>query len=83
MLCHKLWGKWSLDINKEFPEATLVNEDDSGEIFIDSIDNLCKGYKVSMIHIDVNGMENKCLVGAQNIVKNVKYIVIELNDIYV
>tara|TARA_Y100000389_G_C17451688_1_gene515314 strand:+ start:506 stop:1249 length:744 start_codon:yes stop_codon:yes gene_type:complete len=71
----------SLDINKEFPGATLVNEDDSGEIFIDSIDNLCKDCKVSMMHIDVEGMEYKCLVGAQNVLKNVKYIVIELNDI--
>lgn len=71
----------SLSINKEFPGATLVNEDDSGEIFIDSIDNLCEGCRVSMMHIDVEGMEFKCLIGAQKILKNVKYIVIELNDI--
>ena len=58
-----------------------MNEDDTGEIFIESIDNLCKGCKVSMMHIDVEGMEYKCLVGAQEVLKNVKYIVIELNDV--
>ena len=31
------------------------------------------------MHIDVEGMEYQCLLGSTNILKNMKYIMIELN----
>lgn len=71
----------SLAINKEFPGATTVVEDNSSEIPIGMIDDLCKDVNISLMHIDVEGMEYKCLAGSKEVLKNVQYIVIELNDI--
>lgn len=74
-------GSGSLEKNEEFPGATLVKESDGHEILIEKIDNLTNGLNISMMHIDVEGMEHKCLVGSTDTLKNVKYIIIELNDI--
>lgn len=71
----------SLAINKEFPDDTTVVEDDSSIIPIGTIDDLCIDVNVSLMHIDVEGMEYKCLEGSKAVLKNVQYIVIELNDI--
>ena len=50
-------------------------------IKIDTIDNLCKGKNISLFHIDVEGMEYKCLLGSVETIQNVEYIMIELNSI--
>lgn len=70
----------SLSINKKAPGATRIKEV-GDDIQIDTIDNICKDYVVSLMHIDVEGMEYKCLVGSEQTLRNVKYIMIELNSI--
>jgi FkbM family methyltransferase len=52
-----------------------------GSINIDTIDHLCSSYNVSLMHIDVEGMEMKCLLGSMHTLKNTQYVMIELNDI--
>ena len=70
------------NINKKFhPGAWKINENKKGNINIDTIDNICKNFNVSMMHIDVEGMEYKCLLGSKKTLNNVKYIMIELNNI--
>jgi FkbM family methyltransferase len=63
------------------PGGWKINKNKNGSINLDSIDNLCKNMNISMIHIDVEGMEYDCLLGAVNTISNVKYIMIELNSI--
>lgn len=74
-------GYGSLMKNEEFPGATIVKENDGHEILIYKIDDFTADLKISMMHIDVEGMEHKCLKGSVNTLENVKYIVVELNDI--
>jgi len=61
------------------PGGWKINEKSNGDIKIDTIDNICKNMHISMLHIDVEGMEYKCLLGSKNIIKDAKYIMIELN----
>ena len=63
------------------PGGWKIDEKSIGDIKIDTIDNICKNKHISMLHIDVEGMEYKCLLGSKNIIKNVKYIMIELNHL--
>ena len=58
-----------------------IKKNENGDIKLDTIDNLCKNMNISMIHIDVEGMEYDCLLGSINTINNVKYIMIELNSI--
>jgi FkbM family methyltransferase len=62
------------------PGATTVVQG-KGNINIDTVDNLCSNYNVSLMHIDVEGMEMECLRGAVNTLRNTKYVMIELNTI--
>ena len=72
----------TLLVNHEFPGATLVDEYDvHGEIPIETVDRLCQQLNVSMMHIDVEGMEHKCLMGSKHTLENVQYVVIEMNEI--
>lgn len=71
----------SLIINHDFPDATPVQETPTGSIPIYTIDKLLKDIKISMMHIDVEGMEYKLLKGSKNTLQNVKYLIIEMNDI--
>ena len=64
-------GAWQIDENNENNE----------NIKMDTIDNICKNMYISMIHIDVEGMEYKTLLGSKNTLKNVKFIMIELNKV--
>jgi FkbM family methyltransferase len=74
-------GCGRIEKNEEFPGASLVKESEGHDIVIEKIDDLTNDVKVSMMHIDVEGMEHKCLLGSVNTISNVKYIIIELNDI--
>ena len=52
-----------------------------------TLDNFCKSKKINKIDflkIDVEGFEYMVLLGSKNIIKNVKYIMIEIqkNDMY-
>lgn len=69
-------------IDKSYhPGGWKIKKNENGNIRLDTIDNLCKNMNVSMLHIDVEGMEYDCLLGSINTIKNVKYIMIELNAI--
>jgi FkbM family methyltransferase len=68
-------------INNGNQGATKMKEEVGGGIKVDTIDNLCNQYKVSLMHIDVEGMEYQCLIGSKNTLKNTKYVMIELNKI--
>ena len=73
-------NKGSLD--KRFhPGGWKIETKDDGNINLDTLDNLCKNKLISLMHIDVEGMEYQCLLGSTNILKNVKYIMIELNGL--
>ena len=63
------------------PGGWTINTEKKGTVNLDRIDNICKNKNISMLHIDVEGMEYECLQGCENILNNVKYIIIELNDI--
>jgi FkbM family methyltransferase len=65
----KAAGAWQIDENNKNNENIKMN----------TIDNICKNMYISMIHIDVEGMEYETLLGSKNTLKNVKYIMIELN----
>ena len=66
--------------NYHNPGATKI-EHGKGDLRIDTIDNLCSRYNVSLMHIDVEGMELQCLKGSVDTLKNTKYVMIELNKI--
>jgi len=70
----------TLLINNGNSGATQVKEGIGG-VKVDTIDNLCNQYKVSLMHIDVEGMEYQCLIGSKNTLKHTKYVMIELNKI--
>lgn len=53
----------------------------TGNINIDTLDNLCKGKKISLLHIDVEGMEYQCLKGSNKILDDVQFLFIELNSL--
>lgn len=59
----------------------IIENNKNGNIIIDTLDNICNNLNISLIHLDVEGMEYKCLLGSKNIIKNTKYIMIELNTI--
>jgi len=63
------------------PGGWTIEKNSNGNIIIDRIDKICKNMDISLLHIDVEGMEYDCLLGSKDILKNVKYIVIELNHI--
>ena len=58
-----------------------IETKDDVNINLDTLDNLCKNKLISLMHIDVEGMEYQCLLGSTNILKNIKYIMIELNGL--
>lgn len=62
------------------PGATKIKHG-KGDLKIDTIDNLCSRYNVSLMHIDVEGMELQCLKGSVNTLNNTKFVMIELNNI--
>lgn len=73
-------GTGYLNHNRHNSGATTV-EYGKGDIKIDTIDNLCGAYNVSLMHIDVEGMELECLKGSVRTLQNTKYVMIELNEI--
>lgn len=68
-------GYGSLD-KKLHPGAWKI-QNRNGPIKLDTLDNICKGKNVSLLHIDVEGMEYPCLLGSQEILKDVHYVMIE------
>lgn len=75
-------GKCGLIKNEEFPGATLVDEKaDMADIPVYPIDHICNGMNVSMMHVDVEGMEHKCLLGAKRTLHNTQHVIIEMNEI--
>ena len=73
-------GAGSLNHNRHNSGATTVKYGE-GDINIDTIDNLCRGYNVALMHIDVEGMELECLKGSVRTLQHTKYVMIELNKI--
>lgn len=55
-------GKGELDKTLH-PGGWKLQTNDNGTIKINTIDNLCKNMNISMMHIDVEGMEYQTLVG--------------------
>tara|TARA_B100001094_G_C18018261_1_gene713747 strand:- start:512 stop:985 length:474 start_codon:yes stop_codon:yes gene_type:complete len=51
----------------------------TGTFTIDTLDNITKNKEVSLLHLDVDGMEGPALEGAKQIIKDAKYIMVELN----
>lgn len=72
-----------IEKNDKFPGVSIIKEKEGEDIIIEKIDNITKGINciVSMMHINVDGMEYKSLVGSVDTLKNVKYIIISMNDI--
>ena len=71
-------GKAEIDKTRH-PGGWKIIDNNKGNIIIDTLDNICNNLDISLIHLDVEGMEYKCLLGSQNILKNTKYVMIELN----
>ena len=61
--------------------ALRITESKKGNFLIDTLDNICKGKKISFMHIDVEGYEYKTLLGSKNILKKCKYLLIELDNV--
>jgi FkbM family methyltransferase len=61
--------------------ALRITESKQGNFSIDTLDNICKGKKISFMHIDVEGYEYKTLLGSKNILKKCKYLLIELDNV--
>ena len=75
-------SRGTLKVNKRSPGATKLDASGEGDIEINTMDNLCEGYRVSMLHVDVEGMEHAALSGATRILKDEAiYIMIELNSV--
>lgn len=72
-------GKSSL-LKKKHPGAWRISEN-NGDIKMDTLDNICKNKNISLLHIDVEGFEYKVLLGSKKLIKNVIYVIIELNKI--
>lgn len=75
-------SRGSLQVNERAPGATKLDPSGEGDIEIDTMDNLCEGYRVCMLHVDVEGMEHAALLGAARILKHeARYVMIELNSV--
>ena len=74
-------GKAKIDKTTHPGGWKIIENNSKGNIIIDTLDNICNNLNISLIHLDVEGMEYKCLLGSQNILKNTKYVMIELNGI--
>lgn len=72
-------GVGDIDKNKH-PGGWKIKKGE-GNIKLDTLDNICKRKNISLLHMDVEGMEYECLLGSQNILNNIKYIMIELNGV--
>ena len=53
-----------------------VHNDNSNQYYI-SIDDICKGRNIYLIHLDVEGYELKALNSGTNIMKMVDHIILE------
>lgn len=70
------------DLDKKLhPGAWKIKKGKDWGLKLDTLDNICKGKNISLLHIDVEGMEYQCLLGSSKILKKIKYIMIELNGI--
>ncbi len=72
---------------KNFISGKSNKNDNYKKVKVISLDDFCKTKEIKNIDflkIDVEGYEYKVLLGAKNIIKNVKYIMIEIqkNDMY-
>jgi len=72
---------------KNFISGKLNNTNNLKKVKVISLDNFCKINeikKIDFLKIDVEGYEYKVLLGAKNIIKNVNYVMLEVqkNDMY-
>jgi FkbM family methyltransferase len=72
---------------KNFISGKLNKTNNLKKIKVISLDNFCKINeikKIDFLKIDVEGYEYKVLLGAKDIIKNVKYVMLEVqkNDMY-
>ena len=72
---------------KNFISGKLNNTNNLKKVKVISLDNFCKINEIKQIDflkIDVEGYEYKVLLGARDIIKNVKYVMLEVqkNDMY-
>ena len=72
---------------KNFISGKLNNTNNLKKVKVISLDNFCKINeikKIDFLKIDVEGYEYKVLLGAKDIIKNVNYVMLEVqkNDMY-
>ena len=72
---------------KNFISGKSNNTNNLKKVKVISLDNFCKINeikKIDFLKIDVEGYEYKVLLGARDIIKNVKYVMLEVqkNDMY-
>jgi len=72
---------------KNFISGKLNNTNNLKKVKVISLDNFCKINeikKIDFLKIDVEGYEYKVLLGAKDVIKNVNYVMLEVqkNDMY-
>ena len=68
-----LWDKREiLKVDIEGNELSKITNDGKSESIVDSLDNILKGNKVTLIKMDIEGAEYNALKGATNIIKEQK-----------
>lgn len=75
-------GKSKMSFNEQ--ESATASVSERGEYTVDVVrmDDFCKKHnvkKIDILKIDTEKFENFVLTGAQNILKNVRYIILEVN----
>ena len=76
-------SKGVLDRSGKWSPARKVIIKDKGEFDIERLDTLItRRYpRIGLMHIDVEGMEHQALLGADRLLLNTNYVMIELNNI--
>ena len=75
-------GIKNMSNNKGELNKILINDDDDSEmVTVSTLDQITQNKKnISLLKIDVEGYEMEVLKGATETIKNVEYIMIELNN---
>lgn len=60
----------SFEIKNGHSGMWKLKEDINGNIKVDTLDNICNGINIGLVHLDVEGHEYKALLGMINIIKN-------------
>jgi FkbM family methyltransferase len=74
-------GKSKMNFDEQESATASINEEGDYEIEVIKLDDFCENHKIKKIDIlkiDTEKFENFVLAGAQNILKNVHYIILEV-----